>query len=39
MKRTMKTVLRVVVGGPALLFSALVLIGLAAGVSLTAREL
>ena len=39
MKRAMKKVLRVVVGGPVLLFSALVLIVLAAGVSLTAREL
>ena len=35
----MKKVLRVVIRGPILLFSALVLIGLAAGVALTAREL
>ena len=39
LKRTTKKVLRVVVGGPVLLFSALVLFVLAAGVSLTAREL
>ena len=39
MKRTVKKVLRVVVGGPVLLFSALVLFGLAAGVALTASEL
>jgi hypothetical protein len=36
---TMKKALRVVVGGPVLLFSALVVIGLAAGVALTVREL
>jgi hypothetical protein len=35
----MKKVLGVVVGGPVLLFSTLVLIGLAAGVALTGREL
>ena len=39
LKRTMKKVLWVVIRGPVLLFSALVLIGLAAGVALTAREL
>ena len=39
LKRTMRGVLRVVVGGPVLLFSALVLVGLAVGVALTASEL
>ena len=39
MKRTMKKVLRVLVGGPVRLFSALALVGLAAGVALTASEL
>jgi hypothetical protein len=36
---TMKKVWRAVARGPVLLFSALVLIGLAAGVALTVREL
>ena len=39
MKRTIKKVLRVVGGGLALLFSALVLVVLAAGVALTEAEL
>ena len=38
MKRAMQKAVWGVVGGPVLLFSALVLIGLAAGVALTARE-
>jgi hypothetical protein len=36
---TMKKALRVMTGGPMLLFRALVVIGLAAGVALTVREL
>jgi hypothetical protein len=39
MKTTVKKVLRVVVGGPVLLYCAVVLVGLAAGVALTASEL
>ena len=39
LKRTIKKVLRVVGGGLALLFSALVLVVLAAGVALTEAEL
>ena len=39
LKRTIKKVLRVVGGGLALLFSALVLVVLAAGVALTEGEL